>query len=146
MPQEPLVMTSAADTPNATALRIEASPNGKWILFDFTVGDKHAFVTMDTSNFPAAFQTLLATLSLPALATISGPKLPSYGYFSTEVVRPLQYASNITPLGQDVVIGFELPGAVQFHAALLPPDARQLQSAIEDAIQRCAAHQNLSKQ
>jgi hypothetical protein len=130
-------MADASDTPHADDLKIAPSPNGKWMLFDFTVGDKHAFISMDTKNFPAAFQALLGSLNVPALVDIRGPDLPAYGYFETVAVRPAQFASSITPLGDNVVLAFELPGAIHLPLVFRLDDAKKLRSALDEAILKC---------
>jgi hypothetical protein len=107
------------------------------MLFDFTVGDKHAFVSMDTINFPAVFQALLGSLNIPALAEMSAPDLPSYGYFESVAVRPNQFSSSTTPLGDNVALAFELPGAVQLHLVFRLDDAKKLRLALDEAILKC---------
>jgi hypothetical protein len=139
-------MTTAADTPHADALEITASPNGKWMLFDFKVGDKHAFVSMDTAKFPKAFEYLLSALNAPALANISGPDLVSYGYFSGVVVKPAQVSCSITPLGEGIVLTVELPGAVQMGLHFPLSDVPKLQQGIADAVRLCGDRQNLTRQ
>jgi len=130
-------MADADTTPHADGLKIVPSQNGKWIVFDFTVGDKHALVSMDTVALPAAFQALLGGLNIPALADIKGPDLPSHGYFEAVAVRPIQFGSSITPLGDNVVLAFELPGAVQLRLVFRLDDAKQLRSTLDEAILKC---------
>jgi hypothetical protein len=139
-------MATVDDIPHADALEIKTSQNGKWMLFDFIVGEKHAFVSMDTKNFPAVFSSLLATLNTPALASVPVRPLPTQGYFYAEAVKPREYATSITPLEANVVVAFELPGAVHFSVVLPLLETKRLQFAIGEAIQQCEARQNLPKQ
>ena len=139
-------MTTASDTPNAEKLRIEVSPNGKWILFDFLIGEGHAFITMRLTDFPDAFESLLRILTHPVLADISGPEQITQGYFSSVAIRPNQYASSITPLGDNVVITYGLPGAVRFPAVFSLHDAKQLRIALDAAILECENREKLTKQ
>jgi hypothetical protein len=139
-------MTVVDETPHADALEIVASPNGKWMLFDFKVGEKHAFVSMDIDNFPAAFSSLLGTLNVPALASVPIKPLPTQGYFYAEAIKPREYASSITPLDENVVVAFELPGAVHFSVVLPLPETKRLQAAIAEAAQLCENRRNLTRQ
>jgi hypothetical protein len=139
-------MMAAADTPHAEALQVAVSENGKWAVFIFKVGEEHVQVSMDTPNFLKAFEHLFAALNSPALSALRAPDLPTHTYFHGPVALKVQQAhSSITPLGEDIILNVELPGAVLMGLQFPKADIPKLQRAIEEAVQLCE-NQTLTKQ
>jgi hypothetical protein len=138
---------AAADTPHAEALRVAISGNGKWAVFIFEVGEEHVQVSMDTTNFLRDFEHLFSALNSPALPALRAPDLPTRAYFPGPVALKVQQAhSSITPLGEDIVLNVELPGAVLVGLQFPKADIPKLQRAVEEALQLCENRQTLTKQ
>jgi hypothetical protein len=139
-------MTMAADTPHAESLQVVISDNGKWTVFVFKVGEEHARVSMDTPDFLKAFEHLFSALNSPALSALRAPDLPTYGYHDASVaLKVRQVLASITPLGEDIILSVELPGAVLMGLQFPKADIPKLQRAVEEAVELCE-NQTLTKQ
>ena len=52
----------ASEIPDADDLTIGVSPDGKWLAFDFKVGDKRAVITMRSGLMPKVVDALMTAL------------------------------------------------------------------------------------
>jgi hypothetical protein len=139
-------MTDLSDVPDADGLNVAVSPDGRWIAFDFIVGDKHAMITMRSKHLPDAITAMLAALVNPGLSSIFGPDIHEKRVYSALPIPASQIGTSVTPFGETVTADFELPGAVQLRVALSPSDAMKLREALTDAIGQCSQRENLTKQ
>jgi hypothetical protein len=139
-------MVDLSQVPDADGLNVVVSPDGKWIAFDFTVGDKHAVITMHSRRLPDAITAMLAALLNPALSSIFGRDIHEKRVYSALPIPASQIGTSVTPFGDTITADFELPGAVQLRIALSPSDAMRLREVLTDAINQCSERENLTKQ
>ncbi|MEA2782928.1 MAG: hypothetical protein QOK29_4472 [Rhodospirillaceae bacterium] len=139
-------MIDLSQVPDADGLNVVVSPDGKWIAFDFIVGDKHAVITMHSRRLPDAITAMLAALLNPALSSIFGPDIHEKRVYSALPIPASQIGTSVTPFGDTITADFELPGAVQLRIALSPSDAMRLREVLTDAINQCSERENLTKQ
>jgi hypothetical protein len=93
-----------------------------------------------------AFEQLFAALTSPALSALRAPDLPGYRYFyGPSALEVRQVLASITPLGEDIILSVELPGAVLMGLQFPKADIPKLQRAVEEAVQLCE-NQTLTKQ
>ena len=140
-------MTAVEDIPHAEMLQVVVSENGKHVALAFTVKGKPVLVSMDASNFLKSFDYLFSALNSPALSKLRAPDLPKYGLHESPVTLEVrQVLASITPLGEDITLSVELPGAVLVGLRFPKAEIPRLQTAVEAAVQLCESQQSLTKQ
>lgn len=128
-----------SDIPHAEALRIDADPSGKWVMFHFKVGDQDALITMDADKLGDALYAVVDAINIPVIATRRAELVPTGTLYTPQVIYPTSYGADVAPLGGKVTANFDLPGAIQMRFALTLQDSEQLQLALRVAGQKAAA-------
>lgn len=135
----------ATDIPDADNLSIAVSSDGKWLVFDFKVGEGHSLITMRSSLMAQISEALMAVLRDENMENIPTGSLP-HGYHFAHAVDVKQTGTSILPFGEAVVVQFGLSANVQMGFAMTPPDAERLREEIAVAVAECAVLQGQATQ
>jgi hypothetical protein len=135
-----------SETPNADALSIGISKDARWFMFDFTIGTKHAVITMGIKSIASAAESMLNALALVPRRALPRKGLPPKRVYESPVIRLVGYGVATAPLADRVVVEFELPGRVELRIALVPRDAEKLGSALLAGAAKAKQASNLTRQ